>query len=179
MPAFYQESNPQPRKHTIWHLTTDFTEGQASMHRRHYVRFPPGTLDRHFEKLLQCDRRLLELNRKGFPSFDSPYFNWTPYEDNTYYYSFNGGGDPSTMEVKPQVQFPAVPPPQWAIQPSLLVEEYSTSSPMSGTYLILSLTYRFTVYSGVSLLLSICTNSDFTYIFLRISRYHNNGLHPH
>ncbi|KAK9104203.1 hypothetical protein Scep_021047 [Stephania cephalantha] len=33
MPSFQRESDPQPRKHTIWHATPDFTGGQASVNR--------------------------------------------------------------------------------------------------------------------------------------------------
>ncbi|RRT78472.1 hypothetical protein B296_00001801 [Ensete ventricosum] len=32
-PLFFRETNPQPRKHTLWQATSDFTNGQASMHR--------------------------------------------------------------------------------------------------------------------------------------------------
>ncbi|XP_058203084.1 uncharacterized protein LOC131317563 [Rhododendron vialii] len=57
-PLFFRETNPQPRKHTIWHEAPDFTEGQARICRIHLVKFPPGTLDKHYEKLLQCDDHL-------------------------------------------------------------------------------------------------------------------------
>lgn len=36
--------------------------------------FPPGTLERHYNKLLQCDMRLSELSQRPFPSLESPYF---------------------------------------------------------------------------------------------------------
>lgn len=32
-PLFFRETNPQPRKHTLWQATADFTDGQASIHR--------------------------------------------------------------------------------------------------------------------------------------------------
>jgi hypothetical protein len=32
-PLFFRETNPQPRKHTLWQATSDFTDGQASMNR--------------------------------------------------------------------------------------------------------------------------------------------------
>ncbi|KAK9281380.1 hypothetical protein L1049_004280 [Liquidambar formosana] len=32
-PLFFRETNPQPRKHTLWQATSDFTNGQASIHR--------------------------------------------------------------------------------------------------------------------------------------------------
>nr|XP_027122729.1 uncharacterized protein LOC113739658 isoform X2 [Coffea arabica] len=32
-PLFFRETNPQPRKHTLWQATSDFTGGQASIQR--------------------------------------------------------------------------------------------------------------------------------------------------
>ncbi|XP_047320462.1 uncharacterized protein LOC124924472 [Impatiens glandulifera] len=32
-PLFFRETNPQPRKHTLWQATTDFTDGQTTMHK--------------------------------------------------------------------------------------------------------------------------------------------------
>ncbi|KAF5739905.1 hypothetical protein HS088_TW12G01117 [Tripterygium wilfordii] len=73
-PTFHDEDDPQPRKHTCWKLTRDFTNGQGSIYRRHRLVFPPGCLDKHYEKLLSCDERLFELSHKSFPSSNSPYF---------------------------------------------------------------------------------------------------------
>ncbi|KAL5983559.1 hypothetical protein ACLOJK_017646 [Asimina triloba] len=33
VPQFFKETNPEPRKHTLWHPTVDFTRGQASKFR--------------------------------------------------------------------------------------------------------------------------------------------------
>jgi hypothetical protein len=60
-PLFFKETNPQPRKHTLWQATTDFTGGQASICKIHYLQFPEGVLNRHYEKLVQCDPRLKAL----------------------------------------------------------------------------------------------------------------------
>ncbi|CAA2935191.1 Probable small nuclear ribonucleoprotein G [Olea europaea subsp. europaea] len=73
-PLFYRETNPQPRKHTLWQATTDFTGGQASKHRQHYLECPQGLLGKHFEKLIQCDPRLNFLSQQGEITLDSPYF---------------------------------------------------------------------------------------------------------
>ncbi|KAJ0089881.1 hypothetical protein Patl1_14492 [Pistacia atlantica] len=56
-PLFFRETNPQPRKHTLWQATADFTDGQASLHRLDIVLplCPQGLLNKHFEKLIQCD----------------------------------------------------------------------------------------------------------------------------
>ena len=32
-PLFFRETNPQPRKHTLWQASSDFTGGQASVYR--------------------------------------------------------------------------------------------------------------------------------------------------
>ncbi|KAK8602024.1 hypothetical protein V6N13_058312 [Hibiscus sabdariffa] len=63
-PLFFRETNPQPRKHTLWQATSDFTDGQASIHRQHFLQCPQGLLNKHFEKLIQCDMRLNCLSRQ-------------------------------------------------------------------------------------------------------------------
>ncbi|TKY52303.1 hypothetical protein E2542_SST23823 [Spatholobus suberectus] len=75
VPSFFREIEPKPKKHTMWTISDDFTDGQASEYRRHYLQFPPGVLDQHYMKLLQSDNRLLELSRRSFPSSHSAYFN--------------------------------------------------------------------------------------------------------
>ncbi|KAJ8771824.1 hypothetical protein K2173_027001 [Erythroxylum novogranatense] len=74
-PNFFMEVDPQPRKHTIWSSTSDFTGGEACHCRRHCLVFSPGTLEKHYQKLLQCDDRLRELSKKPFPNMSrSPNF---------------------------------------------------------------------------------------------------------
>ncbi|KAA8540565.1 hypothetical protein F0562_024516 [Nyssa sinensis] len=73
-PLFFRETNPQPRKHTLWQATSDFTGGQASIHRRHFLQCPQGLLGKHFEKLIQCDPRLNFLSQKPEIVLESPYF---------------------------------------------------------------------------------------------------------
>lgn len=73
-PLFFRETNPQPRKHTLWQATADFTDGQASIHRQHFLRCPNGLLNKHFEKLIQCDTRLNFLSQQPEIDLDSPYF---------------------------------------------------------------------------------------------------------
>ncbi|GMH23282.1 hypothetical protein Nepgr_025125 [Nepenthes gracilis] len=74
-PVFFKETNPQPRKHTLWQVTADFTDGQASIHRQHFLQVPHELLNKHFEKLIQCDMRLNFLSRQPEISLDSPYFD--------------------------------------------------------------------------------------------------------
>ncbi|CAH8315184.1 unnamed protein product [Eruca vesicaria subsp. sativa] len=74
-PLFFRETNPQPRKHTLWQATSDFTDGQASMNRQHFLQCPPGILNKHIEKLLQCDHRLFCLSRQPEINFDSLFFD--------------------------------------------------------------------------------------------------------
>lgn len=73
-PAFFRETNPQPRKHTLWQATTDFTDGQASMNKQHFLQCPPGMLNKHYEKLIQCDMRLGILSQQPEIVLGSPYF---------------------------------------------------------------------------------------------------------
>lgn len=74
-PLFFRETNPQPRKHTLWQATSDFTGGQATICRRHFLQCPQGLLNRHYEKLIQCDPRLNLLSQKAFLSEASPCFD--------------------------------------------------------------------------------------------------------
>lgn len=74
-PLFFRETNPQPRKHTLWQAASDFTDGQASMHRQHFLQCPPGVLNKHFEKLIQCDTRLNMLSQQPEIVMDTPYFD--------------------------------------------------------------------------------------------------------
>ncbi|XP_050383715.1 uncharacterized protein LOC126800392 [Argentina anserina] len=74
-PLFFRETNPQPRKHTLWQATTDFTDGQASINRRHFLQCPHGLLfGKHFEKLIQCDPRLNFLSQQPEIVLESPFF---------------------------------------------------------------------------------------------------------
>ena len=74
-PLFFRETNPQPRKHTLWQATSDFTDGQASMNRQHFLQCPPGILNKHIEKLIQCDHRLFCLSREPELHFESLFFD--------------------------------------------------------------------------------------------------------
>ncbi|XP_027344917.1 uncharacterized protein LOC113857298 isoform X2 [Abrus precatorius] len=73
-PLFFREINPQPRKHTLWQATSDFTGGQASIHKRHFLQCPQGLLGKHFEKLVQCDPRLNFLSQQPDLVLETPYF---------------------------------------------------------------------------------------------------------
>ncbi|KAB1213605.1 hypothetical protein CJ030_MR5G012387 [Morella rubra] len=77
-PKFYKEIDPQPRKHPTWNDIPDFTNGEALINRMHYVTFPPGVLDKHYEKLLQSDSQLSMLSQMSFPSQSFLYFESDP-----------------------------------------------------------------------------------------------------
>ncbi|TKY54666.1 Transcription regulatory protein SNF5 [Spatholobus suberectus] len=77
-PLFFRETNPQPRKHTLWQTTSDFTDGEASKHRQHFLEFPQGVLAKHFEKLIQCDRHLNFLSQQPEIILDSAHFDTRP-----------------------------------------------------------------------------------------------------
>ncbi|THG02836.1 hypothetical protein TEA_027831 [Camellia sinensis var. sinensis] len=129
-PHFFKETNPQPRKHTLWQATADFTDGQAIMHRhqwaqlfhgvvsfgvqiqihetnptlldncsptgkvsrhhskglirnkrvheimvQHFLQCTQGLLNKHYEKLIQCDMHLNLVSRQPEMVLDSPYFD--------------------------------------------------------------------------------------------------------
>ncbi|XP_078443656.1 uncharacterized protein LOC144713049 [Wolffia australiana] len=74
-PLFFRETNPQPRKHTLWQATSDFTGGQASRNRRHFLQVPHGLLGKHFDKLIGCDPHLSELSRQPDINLSSPLFD--------------------------------------------------------------------------------------------------------
>nr|DAD38249.1 TPA_asm: hypothetical protein HUJ06_008890 [Nelumbo nucifera] len=100
-PLFFKETNPQPRKHTLWQHASDFTGGQAPIFRRHFLQFPEGTLEKHYEKILQCDNRLLMLSQRPFPDFNSPYFESQLYGLEDFSHEFNA----PQPEIPPQFQF--------------------------------------------------------------------------
>ncbi|KAG6538381.1 hypothetical protein ZIOFF_003498 [Zingiber officinale] len=59
-PLFFRETDPQPRKHTLWQPTQDFTNGQASMFRK------------NIEKIAHCDPRLNSLWLQQDVTLDPP-----------------------------------------------------------------------------------------------------------
>ncbi|GMY25707.1 pyriculol/pyriculariol biosynthesis cluster transcription factor 1-like [Fagus crenata] len=72
-PSFHEENDLAPGKHITWHVSADFTNGQALIYRRHYIEFHPGVLEKYKDGLLKLD--LLKLSKKSFPTLSSPYFN--------------------------------------------------------------------------------------------------------
>ncbi|KAL8502111.1 hypothetical protein ACS0TY_021289 [Phlomoides rotata] len=104
-PLFFRETNPQPRKHTLWQATTDFTGGQASIQRRHFLECPQGLLGKHFEKLVQCDPRLNFLSQQGEITLDSPYFEprvsaFDDQSENNNEFDLNREGSPSLFSLQ-------------------------------------------------------------------------------
>ncbi|KAL6606051.1 hypothetical protein ACP70R_041704 [Stipagrostis hirtigluma subsp. patula] len=77
-PLFFKETDPQPRKHTLWQATSDFTGGQASVHRlgiwHHFLQCTSSLLSKNFEKLIQCDQRLSQLSQQHDIILDSQVF---------------------------------------------------------------------------------------------------------
>ncbi|WOK94043.1 hypothetical protein Cni_G02745 [Canna indica] len=82
-PLFFRETDPQPRKHTLWQPTQDFTGGQASIHRRHFLKCSHGFLSKNFEKIIQCDLRLKSLSQQPGTILDPPHFesHYSVFED--------------------------------------------------------------------------------------------------
>ncbi|XP_042057800.1 uncharacterized protein LOC121802246 isoform X1 [Salvia splendens] len=103
-PLFYRETNPQPRKHTLWQATSDFTGGQASLCRQHFLECPQGLLGKHFEKLIQCDPRLNFLSQQGETKLESPYFEpripvFGDQSENNNEFDLNREGSPSVFSL--------------------------------------------------------------------------------
>ncbi|KAJ1281416.1 hypothetical protein BS78_04G304100 [Paspalum vaginatum] len=71
-PLFFKETDPQPRKHTLWQATSDFTDGQASLNRTHTLQCSSSLLSKNFEKLIQCDQRLQQLSQQPYAILDTP-----------------------------------------------------------------------------------------------------------
>ncbi|KAF9604561.1 hypothetical protein IFM89_008005 [Coptis chinensis] len=98
VPLFMRETNPQPRKHTNWQASADFTGGQATRYRRHYLQFQEGTLQPHYEKILQCDKDLRKLSLQPFPVNRSHYFQLNMSGNQDYTIDFN----------RPQPELPSI-----------------------------------------------------------------------
>ncbi|CAN6279746.1 unnamed protein product [Urochloa humidicola] len=73
-PLFFKETDPQPRKHTLWQAASDFTDGQASLNRRHTLQCQSSLLSKNLEKLVQCDQRLYELSQQPDAILETPDF---------------------------------------------------------------------------------------------------------
>ncbi|XP_057767763.1 uncharacterized protein LOC130988032 isoform X2 [Salvia miltiorrhiza] len=104
-PLFFRETNPQPRKHTLWQATSDFTGGQASICRQHFLECPQGLLGKHFEKLIQCDPRLNFLSQQGETKLESPYFEpripvFDDQSENNNEFDLNREGSPSFFSLQ-------------------------------------------------------------------------------
>ncbi|XP_020274022.1 uncharacterized protein LOC109848771 isoform X2 [Asparagus officinalis] len=80
-PTFYEEQDPQPKKHTFWKEIKDFTNGEASRCRRHTLTFAEGVLEKHYEKLVHSNGLLFLISRGSFPANDSPFFDIIEPED--------------------------------------------------------------------------------------------------
>uniref|UniRef100_A0A7C9CR01 TRF2/HOY1 PH-like domain-containing protein n=1 Tax=Opuntia streptacantha TaxID=393608 RepID=A0A7C9CR01_OPUST len=123
-PLFFEEVNPQPRKHTSWEQSCDFTNSQASLFRRHTLLFSEGVLEKQYEKLLQADPSLHNLSKQAFPEQASPLFN-----------EIRFASEPSfdNLLVPPQQQFL----PNFTVaqnqQPNPL-GYHGISSPLSGNF---------------------------------------------
>ncbi|KAB1200159.1 hypothetical protein CJ030_MR0G007931 [Morella rubra] len=114
-PTFFKETVPVPRRHTIWNVSQDFTDGQALIYRRHYAEFPPGVLNKHYETLLKCDSRLLKLSETPFPTLSSPYFQSDFYPEQ-YSFDFSGHGSNLTYDSQLPSLSSTVPRPVDASQ---------------------------------------------------------------
>lgn len=51
------------------------TNNSFNLYRQHFLQCPPGVLNKHYEKLIQCDVRLNSLSRQPELALESPYFD--------------------------------------------------------------------------------------------------------
>ncbi|KAE9609810.1 hypothetical protein Lal_00006755 [Lupinus albus] len=117
-PLFFRETNPQPRKHTLWQATADFTDGQASKHRMHILQCSQGVMTKHFEKLIQYDERLNYLSRQPNIILDSPHFDAQPCVDNLKDYDLHqDNGKGSVISC-----FQGMGSPHSSLSPSFTIE---------------------------------------------------------
>lgn len=56
------------------------------------MRFAPGIMDKHYEKLLQCDHKMQLLSRSSFPTQESLYFDANAYGLSEFPIEFNAYG---------------------------------------------------------------------------------------
>ncbi|XP_042401043.1 uncharacterized protein LOC121991085 [Zingiber officinale] len=74
-PLFFQATDPQLRKHTLWQATRDFTNGQAYIHKMHLLQCPQTLSSKNLEELIDCDPHLKILSQQHDIILESPYFN--------------------------------------------------------------------------------------------------------
>ncbi|ERN02139.1 hypothetical protein AMTR_s00045p00179710 [Amborella trichopoda] len=137
-PKFFEENEPQARKHTIWHSSSDFTEGQASIHRRHSLRLY-SDFHKHYEKLLKCAQRLHDLSMKDFPSSENVYFESFLYEGCRYGASNGLDKQRNVLAVDPECGAKNMyhAGGHEEINPVSQVQNIESTSPLSGTMLYL------------------------------------------
>lgn len=130
-PLFFEEVNPQPRKHTNWEQSCDFTNCQASLFRRHTLLFAEGVLEKQYEKLLQADPRLCNLSKQAFPEHASSLFN-----------EIRFASEPSfdNLQIPPQHQF----------LPSFTVTQHQQPNPLGYPGVSPPLSGDFPVQSSIS-----------------------------
>ncbi|KAJ9550803.1 hypothetical protein OSB04_014848 [Centaurea solstitialis] len=120
-PLFFKEINPQPRKHTQWRASSDFTDGDASTYRHHLLQCAQGVLEKHYEKLINCDTRLNYLSQQQELYLEFPYFAPKPSVTNQ---DISGS---SILNLPPDVYSIANMTPATALQ-ACLVKPLESSS---------------------------------------------------
>ncbi|KAJ6844363.1 uncharacterized protein M6B38_292215 [Iris pallida] len=74
-PLYFAECAPQPRKNTTWESCTDFTNGNARLHRMHTLTFAAdGKFEKFYQKLIHFTQDLYLSSRRRFESLEHPYF---------------------------------------------------------------------------------------------------------
>ncbi|XP_047309769.1 uncharacterized protein LOC124913216 [Impatiens glandulifera] len=126
-PLFFRERDPVPMRKTTWEESFDFTQGQASIFRIHHVTFPPGTLDKHYETLLQSDSRLMDISKNVFPVIEFPYFQ--PNNSNTSNIQFGMGILPQSVpSLEMSDPLPQMLAPQYDPLPQMFPPQYDQTN---------------------------------------------------
>lgn len=116
-------------------------------HRRHFLKCPPGTLGKHFEKLIQCDPRLYFLSQQHEIVLDCPFFEpgvavFEDLNESSHVFDLNGEARPAFLGLgdvasPSQAQSSSTKNEQDYIGRNLENFSQETSSPSSGKILSL------------------------------------------
>ncbi|XP_024020061.1 uncharacterized protein LOC21384258, partial [Morus notabilis] len=102
-PMFFGETDPEPKKHSRWKHIADFTDGQATICRKHFLKFPPGAFDKHLKKLLRFEPRFLQMCQSTFPRLQNPYFHSDLHHvgENISFECFGNGPEMNSFQQSP------------------------------------------------------------------------------
>ncbi|KAL8160036.1 hypothetical protein V2J09_001573 [Rumex salicifolius] len=124
-PGFFRETDPKPKKHTVWVASHDFTNGQASFYRKQTLRFNPGSLEKLYKRIVAADSYLARLTSQPFPSDENPCFDQSNFTE----ISFRNPQNHTTTSTTDHQYSPAIPYNNWchnvpSVQPPVVQTGY-------------------------------------------------------